>query len=67
MTDEARRANALVRARDVDASRIDGASTRATAFVYIDAAMRRIHLITGIAFTLEATLDVHTFRVRSAR
>lgn len=66
MADETRRANALVRPWDVDASRVGDASVRANALVHVNATMRGIHLITGMASAFEATDGVHAFRVRSA-
>lgn len=66
MADETRRADALVRARDVDASSVRRAGVRIPALVHVDATMRRVHAITGLASTLEATVGVHALRVRSA-
>lgn len=67
MADETRRADALVRARAVDAPRVGRTGVRAVAFVHVDATVRGVHLVTGVAPTLEATLGVHAFRVRAAR
>lgn len=66
MTEEALRADALVRSGDVDASGVRRAGGRLAALVHVDATVVLVHPVSSPAAALEAALGVHALGVPAA-